>query len=127
MLNSYTFTLISSQIYTGPYRPRDTVASVADIWDHVRVSTFVAVSLLNYENVPVIGKVLEKEENLVKIHYWKGSWNKKWIPWEINGKPWTDDLPKDCVYLAAFELDKESKLQRDTKRKMREFIKNKNK
>ena len=99
---------------------------VSDLWEHVNVQSFVAVSLENYSDVPVIGKVLEKKADTIKIHYWKGSWNKKWVPWLVRGKPWTDELPKGCIYLAAFELDEDSKLKRDTKRQVRKFLKNDN-
>ncbi len=103
------------------------MTTVTDLWEHVKESTFVAVALVNYSAVPVIGKVLEKKENTVTIHYWKGSWNKKWIPWMTRGgKPWTDELPKDCIYLAAFELDEESKLKRGTKKQIRDFLKKDN-
>ena len=56
------------------YRKPSGVTSVTNIWDHVEVDTFVAVSLQCYDKVPVIGKVLEKDESTVNIHYWKESW-----------------------------------------------------
>jgi hypothetical protein len=88
------------------------------------VDSFVAVAIEN-SSVPVIGKVLEKFEKSIKLHYWKGSWNKTWTPWLTYRKPWVDELPKDCIYLSDFELDKNFKLQRSTKRQMRKFLKDK--
>lgn len=99
------------------------MTTVDDIWQHVVVGGFVAVSLEKYEKVPVIGEVLEKHSTTLKIHYWKGSWNKKWEPWFIGrDEPWTDDLPQNCIYLASFELTDQSKLYPDTKRQMKAFL-----
>ena len=71
----------------------------------------------------MIGKVVEKHEATIQINYWKGSWNKKWVPWLIGNKqPWADVLPKECIYLTSFELTTDSKLQAGTKQKIREFL-----
>ena len=111
------------KVYTGPYKKPQTVSEVDDIWQIVTVDGFVAVSLENYNKVPVIAKVIEKNEDKIKVHYWKGSWNKKWVPWMCSDhQPWLDDLPKGCVYLASFELDDDGKLQKDTKRSIRGFL-----
>ena len=100
--------------------------SVNDIWEHVKQESFVAVSLENYDKAPVIGKVLQKFESTFVIHYWKGTINKKWTPWFTPTKePWTDTLPNECVYLAAFQLDNDGKLQPDLKRQIKEFLRNK--
>ena len=48
------------------YRKPSGVTSVTNIWDHVEVDTFVAVSLQCYDKVPVIGKVLEKHQSGTK-------------------------------------------------------------
>ena len=86
----------------------------------------VAVVLDNYKH-PAIGEVIEKREKSIVLHYYKGSWNKKWVPWLTRGgQAWTDELPKDCIYLADFKLDQQSKLRRDTKRQMREFLSSNN-
>ena len=99
------------------------IVSVDNIWDHVAADGFIAVSLEGYKNVPVIGKVLAKEKDAVRIHYWRGSWNKKWQPWfHANGEPWTDLLPKECIYLTAFELI-EGKLPPQTKKQIKTFSK----
>ena len=112
-------------MYTGPYRKESTVSNVENVWDHVGKDCFVAVNLKNYKK-PVVGKVLEKMESTFKIEYWKGSINKEWVPWLIsNSEPWVDVLPKDCIYLTAFQLDSGQKLHTDTRRKIREFLKNK--
>lgn len=73
-------------MYTGQYVRPAGVTHVDNIWDHVVVGAFVAVNLEGYENKPVIGKVLEKMEDGFVIEYWKGSWNKKWVPWIHRGK-----------------------------------------
>ena len=112
------FTLVANR------PPGDQLPKVNDIWQHVHVDGFVAVAIENC-SVPVIGKVLEKSEKTIKIHDWKGSWNKKWTPWLNYRKLWTDELPKECVYLSDFELDADAKLQRSTKRQMKKFLKDK--
>ncbi len=89
--------------------PGDQLPKVNDIWQHVHVDGF-------------IGKVLEKLEKTIKIHYWKGSWNKKWTHWLNYRKLWTDELPKECIYLSDFG---NAKLQRSTKRQMKKFLKDK--
>ncbi len=48
--------------------------------------------------VPVVGRILDKVEVEFTIHYWKGSWNKKWEPWFQNEHPWTDGLPRGTVF-----------------------------
>lgn len=99
------------------------MATVEDVWQHVDVGSFVAVHLVNYAKDAVLGEVLEKKDNEFVIHYWKGSWNKKWQPWLLRNKePWTDVLPKQCVYLASFRLNESGKLQADTKRQMKAFL-----
>ena len=110
------------QVYVGSYRKRTTVTTVDNVWDHVLVESLVAVNLENYDKVPVIGKVLEKRDNEFTIHYWKGSWNKKWEPWLHSKGPWTDVLPKEYVYLASFTLNEGDKLSADTKRQMKSFL-----
>lgn len=58
----------------------------------------------------MVGKVLQKIVSTFEIEYWKGTINKEWVPWLTNnGEPWVDVLPKECIYLAAFELDNEFK------------------
>ena len=42
--------------------------AVDNCLEKIEVGMFVAVHLANYEKVPVIGKVLEESENMVKIH-----------------------------------------------------------
>ena len=44
------------------------------------ICTFKGISLQNYGKVHVIGKVVEKDESTVNTHYWKESWEKKWVP-----------------------------------------------
>ena len=54
----------------------------------------------------MVGRVLKKMESIFKIEYWKGSINKEWVPWlTSDSQPWVDVLPKDCIYLAAFDLE----------------------
>jgi hypothetical protein len=99
---------------------------VSNIWEHVNPETFVAVYLENYDKAPVIGKVLEKFESSFIIHYWKGTINKKWTPWLTRKKePWTDTLPKECIYLAAFQLNDDGKLRPDSRQKIKEFLRKK--
>ena len=40
-----------------------------DCLENIKVKKFVAVRLPNYDKVPVIGKVLELNEDMVKIHH----------------------------------------------------------
>ena len=47
------------------------VEAVDDCLEKIEVGKFAAVHLANYDKVPVIGKVLEVSESMVKIHYWK--------------------------------------------------------
>ena len=74
-------------MYTGLYVRPSGVTRVDDIWENVGVGGVVAVSLECYEKLPVIGKVLEKQEEKVAVEYWKGSWNKKWRPGYIGVSP----------------------------------------
>ena len=94
-----------------------------NLWHHISIGDFVAVSIEGSEK-PVIGKVLNITETQFEIHYWRGSINTKWTPWLTNEKlPWNDKLPKECVYLADFHLDSNSKLHPDTRRQIRQFKK----
>ena len=56
--------------------------------ENIEVGKFVAVHLVNYDKVPVIGKVLEVSEDMVKIRYWKGSFKGKWSPQDVPRR-WT--------------------------------------
>ena len=47
-----------------------------DCLENIEVGKIVAGHLVNYDKVPVIGKVLEVNEDMVKIHYWKGSFKR---------------------------------------------------
>ena len=51
-----------------------------DFLDRIEVGSFVAVNLSNYDKIPVIGKVLQINNDTVKIHYWKGSFKGKFSP-----------------------------------------------
>ena len=80
---------------------------------------FVAVRIENYKKIPIIGKVLDiKEEQF--IHYWKGSWYSEWKPQLYGPKrkksvAWTDWLPKNCLLLVDFFLDKNYKIPRENR------------
>jgi hypothetical protein len=65
---------------TGSYVKPSGIISVDNIWDRVVDDGFAAVSLEGYKNVAVIAKVRKTENETVKIHYWKGSWDNKWQP-----------------------------------------------
>ena len=69
--------LLILQAYTGRYRlsreRENPVETLDDCLESIEVGKFVAVHLANYDKVPVIGKVLEVNEDMIKIHYWKGS------------------------------------------------------
>ena len=73
---------------------------------------FLAVHLANYDKVPVIGKVLGVNKDMVKIHYWKGSLKVRWSPQDAPRRqtPWVDELPKTCIILCSCSLIKDSKL-----------------
>ena len=62
--------------------------------------------------VPVIGQVLEVEEESIKIHYWQGSFKGKWRPQNAprTWSPWIDELPKTCIILCSFSLSHDNKL-----------------
>ena len=88
--------------------------AVDDCLEKIEVATFVAVHLANYDKVPVIGKVLEVSESMVKIHYWKGSFEGKWRPKDVSRRrtPRIDELPKTCVIVCSFLFSEDSKLLR---------------
>ena len=128
IFNSFLF-----QVYTGPYR-QDIGNQVREVDNHLvnmAPGCLVAVLLENYSmEVPWIGEVLETEENMFKIHYWKGSINKPWEPHMLktrNGRamqlvPYTDLLPKACVILCGFKLTNENKLTHWQKKYLREKL-----
>lgn len=75
---------------------------------------FVAIHISNYTKVPVVGKVLEVNENDFKIHYWQGSYSKPWKQHVLMHKkksvPWTAVLPQQSIILCGFQLDENFKL-----------------
>ena len=77
-----------------------------DFLDTIEVGSFVAVNLSNYDKIPVIGKVLQINNDTVKIHYWKGSFKGKFSPQNLprSRTPWVDELPKSCIILCSFSL-----------------------
>ena len=108
-------------MYEGPYQ-KDIVSDVQEVKDHLadlNAGAMVAVLLGNYSiDKPWIGEVLEMTDNEIKIHYWKGSYNKPWEPNMLRqrkGKScqdeaYTDWLPKLCIYYCGFTLTQERKL-----------------
>ena len=97
-------------MYTGPYVRPGVTTHVDDIWELVLVGGFVAVALVGYEKSSVIWKSCEKTQR----------WNKKYHG-PYGGTMWTDELSKECVYLAAFELQ-DSKFCPETKCQMCHFM-----
>ena len=91
--------------------------AVDDCLEKIEVEKFVAVHLANYDKVPVIGKVLEVSESIVKIHHWKGSFKGKWSPQDVPRRrtPRIDELPKTCVILCSFLLSEDNKLLPSTR------------
>ena len=67
-------------------------------------------------------------DNEIKIHYWKGSYNKPWEPNMLRqrqGKScqdeaYTDWLPKACIYYCGFTLTLEEYLQNGKKEYIRD-------
>ena len=112
--------LFDMQVYTGPYKHPRALASqvqkVANHLDALKENVFVAVHLQEYKRVPVIGKVKSVEGNNFEIEYWKGSWCKEWTLWIYNGAVWTNILPKTCILLVDFSLDKNCKLPNEIKK-----------
>ena len=62
---------------------------------------------------PVIGKVIDRNENEFQILYYKGGYLKPWAPWKIGNKPWTDWLPYACIVFLNFRLDDDNKLSKE--------------
>ena len=72
------------QIYTGRYvAPRNMenpVERVDPFLEGLDEEKFVAVSLSNCDEEPVIGVVKEVTEDRFKIHYWIGTYKGRWTP-----------------------------------------------
>ena len=105
----------------------------ADV-DLLKEGDFVAVKLENYRRTPVIGKVFEVNEDGFVICYWKGSYNKEWIPYTLparrgdeDSRLWTQQLPKSCIICFGFTLDGCSKLLPGTKSYLKKAYKDTNK
>lgn len=105
----------------------------ADV-DLLKEGDFVAVKLENYRRTPVIGKVFEVNEDEFVICYWKGSYNKEWIPHTLparrgdeESRLWTQQLPKSCIICFRFTLDDSSKLLPGTKSYLKKAYKDTNK
>ncbi|XP_068669901.1 uncharacterized protein [Montipora foliosa] len=123
----------TEQIYTGRYRPpterENPVLASDDFLDRIEVGSFVAVNLSNYDKIPVIGKVLQINNDTVKIHYWKGSFKGKFSPQNLprSRTPWVDELPKSCIILCSFSLtDGDRLLPSSRKHLQSEYAKLKN-
>lgn len=120
---------LSSQIYTGRYRPpharKNPVVTQDDCLENIEVGSFVAVNLSNCDKVPVLGKVLEASADRVKVHYWKGSFKGKWSPHNAprTRTAWVDDLPKECIILCSFSLTEGNKLFPSTRKHLQDEYK----
>ena len=115
------------QIYTGRYRnPREREAPVEMVDDFLatlEVGCFVALHFDNYDEEPVISKVISIEENHFQVHYWKGTYLGKWSPQHLprrKTKPWLERLPKTCIVCSSFELNGDSKLMPATRNFLKE-------
>ena len=49
---------------------------------------FVADDLQDNNKKTNIGKVMKKMESSFKLHYWKASISKEWVPWFVNNEPY---------------------------------------
>lgn len=85
-----------------------------------------AVHIANYDMCPVIGRVIEIGDEMIKLHYWKGTYNGKGVPQNIprTQTPWIDDLPNTCIIMCMFELTDGSKLLPSTKRHLKQAYQN---
>ena len=126
--------LLILQIYTGRYSPprerENPVETLDDCLENIEVGKFVAVHLANYDKVPVIGKALEVNEDMLKIHYWKGSCKGKWRPQDVPKRrtPWVHELPKTGIILCSFSLTEDNKLLPSTRKHLQdEYVKLKEK
>ena len=61
----------------APRQRENPVERVGSFLETLRVETFVAVFLSNYDDEPVIGVVKEVTADQFKIHYWKGTYRSK--------------------------------------------------
>ena len=115
-------------MYTGPYvNPRRRVAAPKEVDNHLlalKENVLVAVVLEDYGKIPVIGKVLKVNEETIKICYLKGSWRTPWCPWRKDNALWVDELPKSCILLVDFKLNKMDKLESETAKYLKQAYKN---
>ena len=78
MKNCHMYIYIYIYIYiitTGPLR-RGENRAVQEVKDHtadLKVGSFIAVNLLNWDETTVIAKVTALHDDHVSIHYWKGT------------------------------------------------------
>ena len=108
--------LLILPMYTGPYRrsreQENPVETLDYCLENIEVRKFVAVHLPNYDKVPVIGKVLELNEDMVKIHHSIGYFKGKWSPQDVPRRwtPWVDELPPKSIILSSFSLTEHSRV-----------------
>lgn len=114
----FRFTLEDTGLLDSAKNP---VEMVNNHQEKIEVGKFVAVHLLDCNEVPVIGKVLavddEKVNEEVKLHYWKGSFKGKFSPLNFPRRrvPWINDLPKTCVIMSSFSLTADNRLLPSTR------------
>eukprot|EP00111_Clytia_hemisphaerica_P016652 TCONS_00049365-protein len=101
------------QAYTGAYKQAMQKGNAVEIVSELKMECgqMVAIWLIDSKTEPTIGKIIEVEENQVRVNYWKGSWNKKWAPHMLysNDKrrkmiPWDGWIAKASVILYGFTL-----------------------
>ena len=94
----------------APIERENPIERVDRFLEGLRVETFVAVFLSNWDppppKEPVIGVVKEVTDDTFKIRYWKGTYRGKWHLQNLprSQEPWTEMLPKECIIVHAFEL-----------------------
>ena len=74
------------------------------------------------DEIPQIGKLLETNENEVKLEWWIGSYTGTWRALTKrkgrSTEPWTETLPKSCM-LYQVSLTKYSKIPKAEQEKLR--------
>ena len=68
------------------------------------------ILLQDSKKLPVLGRVLDKRDKEFNIHYYQGSYCKRWAPHMVYDRKsktpvaWTQWLPKACIILIDFVL-----------------------
>ena len=70
------------------------------------------------EEEPLIGKILEDNDDMLTVNWMSGSYSDPWHPCKLRGELWTENIPKASV-ICEVKLTRGSRLVEPVKKRLK--------